>query len=210
MAISAENEHLANVYLNMVDESNLTPSEKDSWIDYIQKAKSATNGFKPEEKIQVMAELQLRMVGRMLQDRDDSVLSRKRIADSLNELDKSTKKDIDSLRTSLTTSIEEVKKNQVEIRNFNQETRQILQKIDERLCKNDKETYKLVGQNSVKGKEEPNKHRFHWFLINLLDLLKESRWAICVMIGFIMTSLILKPELAELFSHLVDLMFGVE
>lgn len=201
MAISVENEQLATTYLDMVRDSDLPAAEKESWIDYIHKAKSSTNGFKPEEKIQLMSELQLRMVGRMLQDRSDSVTARKELKHGIDDLEKSTAEQIKQLDKAISDKIETLKSNQEDMKALNTETRDMMKKIDERLSQNDRETYKLVGSSEAESGEAPENNG--WWA-KFFDFLKDAKWAIATTIGLVVLMLVIRPQLADMVEHLVQ------
>lgn len=200
MAISVENEQLATTYLDMVRDSNLPAAEKESWIDYIHKAKSSTNGFKQEEKIQLMSELQLRMVGRMLQDRADSVVARTELKRGMDDLEKATSEQISKLDATICEKIETLKSNQEDMKTLNTETRDMMKRIDERLSQNDRETYKLVGSSEA-GDSDGASFKGWWD--KFFDFLKDAKWAIATTIGSVVLMLIIRPQLAEMVEHVI-------
>lgn len=212
MAISVQNEQLANIYIKNTTESALPLDEQANWIETINSCKEATNGLSKDEKIQKLSENTLRMIGRMLHDRIESFKNTKSFMSQLTDVDKKHKESIERLEKELETRFrsltEKVEKNNIDLAELKTETLTILNnfyskietvltgkfdKLDERLNANDKLTEKLEG--AILNEEQQVKKSP---LKMILDFIKDVKWAIVTIVGFICTVLIFQPQLENL------------
>ena len=219
MAISVQNEQLANIYIKNTTESALPLDEQANWIETINSCREATNGLSKDEKIQKLSENTLRMIGRMLHDRIESFKNSNEFRNQLTSVDKKHKESIEQLEKELETRFhsltEKVEKNNIDLAGLKTETLTILNnfyskietvltgkfdKLDERLNANDKLTEKLEGvilNEEQQVKKSPLKM--------ILDFIKDVKWAIVTIVGFICTVLIFQPQLENLILSIAQM-----
>lgn len=198
MAISQENEKIAEIYIKSAETSPLSLEEQAAWTELINSCKIATNGLSQHEKIQKMSENTLRMVGRMLYDRVETVKVNKefreqnsKITQDMVRMNETVNKKFDELNN-ITASFE--KKMDEKISTIEGK----ITVLADHLLENSKDTYKLVG------KEEENKSKEGW-LKTLLTGLDNLKWAIVTLGGIALVTTAFQPQVAEGIEHIIRL-----
>lgn len=210
MAISEENIRLANIFLELIDKSDLVTEERLAWVEFINSAKEATNGLTPEEKIQKLSENNLKLLGRILQDRLDSRESRKELRCQIDALSHITDDRFNMINNTITGNIETMNTKFTELTNSIQSTNDgtkeafilLVNKVDELkndLISNDKLTYELKGKTS-KISEQPKSH----FMVEFFKGVKSIEWSLTTIIGIISLLLVFRPEFGALLEKLVS------
>lgn len=213
MAISEENMRLATIFLQLVDNSDLVTEERLAWVEFINSAKDATNGLTPEEKIQKLSENNLKLLGRLLQDRIDSRESRKELRATIDILKSSTDDRFINIEEKLTNTIEMMndrfKDLDDNVKSNNDYAKEaftlLVNKLDtlnNNLLSNDKLTYELKGKTEVST--EQNKR---YYLADFFKGIKSIEWSLTAIIGIISLLLLFRPELSALLEKLGGTVF---
>lgn len=213
MAISEENMRLATIFLQLVDNSDLVTEERLAWVEFINSAKDATNGLTPEEKIQKLSENNLKLLGRLLQDRIDSRESRKELRATIDILKSSTDDRFINIEEKLTNTIEMMndrfKDLDDNVKSNNDYAKEaftlLVNKLDtlnNNLLSNDKLTYELKGKTEVST--EQNKR---YYLSDFFKGIKSIEWSLTAIIGIISLLLLFRPELSALLEKLGGTVF---
>lgn len=205
MAISQENEKIAEIYIKSAETSQLPLEEQAAWTELINSCKIATNGFSQQEKIQKMSENTLRMVGRMLYDRIQTVKanqefknSNEKINKSIDNVNKEFSEKFDQLK-STTTALEKKMDSRLD------SIEQMVGILTENLLQNSKDTYTTAGKVDNELKKE--KKNQGW-LKTLFDGLDKIKWAIVTLGSVITVACCFRPEIGDALEHIFGMFLG--
>lgn len=196
MAISQENEKIAEIYIKSAETSTLPLEEQAAWTELINSCKIATNGFSQQEKIQKMSENTLRMVGRMLYDRIQTVQvnqefrdSNTKITENIAMVSKEFAEKFEQLKTANLATEEKMDKKLESIE-------KMVGVLTENLLQNSKDTYTAVGKidNEVK--------RDKGWLQTLFDGLDKLKWALVTLGSVITIACCFNSQIGEVLEHI--------
>ena len=189
MAVSQENEKLAEIYIKSAENSPLSLEEQAAWIESINSCKIATNGLSQQEKIQKMSENTLRMIGRMLYDRVETV----KVNQEFRKLNGKITDDIAKISDSFTEKFKQLNDKSTALEKKIDENFSVIESkitvLADHLLQNSKDTYKLVGKDKSKDKSG--------WLSTLLNGLDKLKWAIVTLGGILIMAITFKPQVAE-------------
>ena len=199
MPISQENEKIAEIYIKSAETSTLPLEEQAAWTELINSCKIATNGLSPQEKIQKMSENTLRMIGRMLYDRIQTVKvnqefrdSNTKITENIAKVSKEFTEKFEQLRQSNIAVEEKMDKKLASIE-------EMVGILTENLLQNSKDTYTAVGKI-----DNESKHDKGWLQI-LLDGIDRLKWAMVVLGSVITVACCFNSQIGEVLEHIIGM-----